>query len=353
MTISFLQLVDLFKANLGGIVAALVISPLAIWITRRMGLLDIPGSQFHKKHTWPTPLAGGVVLALSSVLLLTVFRLWHEPFSGLLVATTIVFAFGLWDDARGLTAPQKLIGQVLASILLIASGTSVHFLDGLNIAFLGPGIIKVLNWGITIFWLVGIANSINMVDSMDGLASGIAGIAFAFFMGMALVAQQSALAIFSAIFLGICIGLYIFNVSPARLFLGDSGAQTLGFILAAVAIIYAPDNLPQGSSWFVPIMVLGVPIFDTVLVVISRLHRRKPVFQADLAHTYHRLVALGLDPNRAVLVIHITTLVLSLSAFIALSLPPLEATLIFGLAVLASMILLVFLETKNQEIVRE
>jgi UDP-GlcNAc:undecaprenyl-phosphate/decaprenyl-phosphate GlcNAc-1-phosphate transferase len=352
MTISFLQLVDLFKANLGGIIAALILSPLAIWITKRTGLLDIPGSQFHKQHAQPTPLAGGVVLALSSVILLTVFRLWQSPFTALLVATAIVFAFGVWDDARGLSAPQKLIGQVLASVLLIVSGTSVHFLDGLNIAFLGPGLIKVLNWGITVFWLVGIANSINMVDSMDGLATGIAGIAFAFFMGMALVAQQGTLAMFSAVFLGICIGLYIFNVSPAKLFLGDSGAQTLGFILAAVAIIYAPDNLPQGSSWFVPIMVLGVPIFDTVLVVVSRLIRRKPVFHADLAHTYHRLVALGLDPNRAVLVIHLTALILNFLAFIALSLPPLMATIIFSSVVFASVIFLAFLEFKKPDVVR-
>jgi UDP-GlcNAc:undecaprenyl-phosphate GlcNAc-1-phosphate transferase len=171
-------------------------------------------------------------------------------------------------------------------------------------------------------------------------------------MGMALVAQQGTLALFGAIFLGICIGLYFFNVTPARLFLGDSGAQTLGFILAAVAMIYAPDNLPQGSSWFVPIMVLGVPIFDTILVVVSRLRRRKPVFRADRAHTYHRLVALGLDPNRAVLVIHMTTLILNFLAFIALSLPPLTATLIFGSVVLVSVIFLVFLEYKNPEVFR-
>jgi len=262
-------------------------------------------------------------------MLLTVFRLWHKPFSTLLAATAIGFVFGLWDDARGSSAPQKLIGQVLASILLIASGTSVQFHGGLPIPFLNPGLIKVLKWGITVFWLVGIANSINLVDSMDGLASGIAGIAFAFFMGMALVAQQSSLVLFSAVFLGICIGLYIFNVNPARLFLSDSGAQTLGFILAAVAMIYAPDNLPQGSSWFVPIMVLGVPIFDTTLVVVSGLLRRRPVFRADRTHTYHRLVALGLDPNWAVLAIHMTTLVLNFLAFIALSLPPLTVTLIF------------------------
>jgi UDP-GlcNAc:undecaprenyl-phosphate GlcNAc-1-phosphate transferase len=349
MTISFLQLVALFKSSLGGIIVTVILSPLAVWIARRMGLLDIPGSALHKQHTQPTPLAGGIVLAMSAVVLLTVFRLWHKPYSTLLVAAVIIFVFGLWDDAKGLSAPQKLIGQVLASILLIASGTSIQFLGGLSITFLSPSLIKVFNWGITVFWLVGITNSINLVDSMDGLAAGIAGIAFAFFMGMALVAQQDTLAIFSAIFLGICIGLYFFNITPAWLFLGDSGTQTLGFILAAVAMIYTPDNLPQGSSWFVPIMVLGVPIFDTTLVVISRLLHRRPVFQADHTHTYHRLVALGLDPNRAVLAVHMTTLLLNFLAFIALSLPPFKATAIFAAVIFAGMILLILLVRKEPQ----
>lgn len=349
MTISFLQLVDLFKASLGGIVAALVISPLAIWIARRARILDIPGSASHKQHAQPTPLAGGFVLVLGTIVLLTVFRLWHAPYLGLVGAAAIVFLFGLWDDAKpgGLTAWQKLIGQILASIVLIATGTSVKFLKSLPIDFLGPAFINVLNWGVTVFWLVGITNAINLVDSMDGLASGIAGIAFAFFMGMALVAQQTTLALFSAIFLGMCIGMYVFNINPARLFLGDSGAQTLGFILAAVGIIYTPNNLPQGSSWFVPIMVLGVPIFDTTLVFFSRLVHRQPVFHADRAHTYHRLVAMGMASSRAVFTIHMTALVLNFLAFIVLSFPPLAATLTFGAVVLVGVILLIFFVRKN------
>jgi UDP-GlcNAc:undecaprenyl-phosphate GlcNAc-1-phosphate transferase len=183
---------------------------------------------------------------------------------------------------------------------------------------------------------------------MDGLAVGISGIAFAFFMGMTLTAGQSALALFSGMFFGICIGLYLYNITPARLFLGDSGAQTLGFILAAVAMIYSPNNLPQASSWFVPIMVLGVPIFDTTLVVISRLRHRRSILHADRAHTYHRLVALGFDPGRAVLTIHIASLTLNFLAFIALSLVPWQANLVFGLAVAAGIALLIIFERKSQ-----
>jgi len=349
MAVSFLQLVDLFKASLGGIIVAVVFSPLAIWIAKKFRLLDIPGSQAHKKHARPTPLAGGIALILSMVVLVPVFHLNNKDITPLLIALVIIFIFGLWDDARGLGAPLKLTGQILASILLIASDVSVHFLEGLSIPHLSGNTLMVLDWVVTIFWFIGITNAFNLIDSMDGLAVGTAGIAFTFFMIMGLVAQQTYLAIFSACLVGICIGLYAFNISPARLFLGDSGAQMLGFTLAAVGMIYTPNGLPQASSWFVPILVLGVPIFDTTLVVASRLIHHRPVFRADCSHTYHQLVALGLDPIRAVLVIQLATLVLSFVAFIALSLPPLEATLTFFGMVLAGVIIIIFLVRKDPQ----
>jgi len=348
MSLSFSQLMFLFAIIASGVAAALAFGPLAIWISKRTGLLDIPGAATHKQHARPTPLAGGIALALSVLALMSIFHLWIKPFSNLLAATAIVFIFGLWDDARGLSAPQKVIGQILASVVLIASGVYVEFVGGLSIPFLSPTLVIILNWLITIFWLVGIANAINLIDSMDGLALGVTGIAFAFFMGMTLVAQQSSLAQFCGIFLGICIGLYVYNISPARLFLGDSGAQTLGFILAAVAIIYTPHDLPQASSWFVPIMVLGVPIFDTTLVVVSRLRHRRPVFQADRSHIYHRLVSLGLDPGRAVLIVHIGSLTLNFLAFIALYLVPWQANLVFGLVLVAGFVSIIILERKFQ-----
>jgi UDP-GlcNAc:undecaprenyl-phosphate GlcNAc-1-phosphate transferase len=346
MTISILQIVDLLIIIAGGVVAAAVFGPLAILIARRADLMDVPGAAAHKQHARPTPLAGGIALALSVLTLMTIFRFWQKPFSPLLAATAIVFVFGLWDDARGLSAPLKLIGQILASVVLIASGVSVQFLLGLSIPFLSHSLLTVLNWVITILWLVGITNAINLIDSMDGLALGISGIAFAFFIVATLVARQSTLAQFSSMLLGICIGLYVYNVSPARLFLGDSGAQTLGFILAAISFIYSPYNLPQASSWFVPIMVLGMPIFDTTLVVISRMHSHRPIFHADRSHLYHRLAALGLDPGRAVLAVHIGSLTLNSLAFIALYLGPWQANLLFGLVVAAGVVLLILLERK-------
>ncbi len=343
MSISFVQINDLLIRIASGLIAALVFGPFAIWLARRMRLVDMPGLAAHKLHHSPIPLAGGINLALSLILLVPLLHLWHKPILSLLIAAAIIFLFGLLDDAKGLSAPEKFTGQITASIFLIASGLSIHFFRNFSGTYLNMNISTALDWGITIFWVVGISNSFNLVDSMDGLSIGIAEIAFAFFMGMAVVTQHSLLASFCAVCLGICIGLFYFNKTPAFLFLGDSGAQTLGVIIAAVAIICSP-NTPSTSCWFAPIMVLGVPIFDTTLVVVSRIRRRKPVFKAECNHTFHRLVALGIDPNRAVATIHLVSLALSFLAFLALFMTQWLVYIVFGLVACTGIVALVYLE---------
>ncbi len=148
----------------------------------------------------------------------------------------------------------------------------------------------------------------------------------------------------SAILVGVSMGLYVYNKSPARFFLGDSGSQVIGFLLAAIAIIYRPPDLHPGSTWFVPILLLGVPIFDTSLVTISRLRRRKPLFQADRAHTYHRLVQMGFSATQAVFAIHISAFFLSSLAILAMFLPPNAAMLLFFCILLLGGLLIAFFE---------
>jgi UDP-GlcNAc:undecaprenyl-phosphate GlcNAc-1-phosphate transferase len=148
------------------------------------------------------------------------------------------------------------------------------------------------------------------------------------------------------ILLGTCTGLYIFNITPARLFLGDSGAQVLGFMVAAIAMAYAPVGLPPVTSWFVPILLLSIPIFDTTLVTFSRLRRKLPVYKANRDHTYHRLVALGMSPARAVMFIHLAAILIDCLAFVALSLSPLAANIIFGGVLLVGVAAISWLESR-------
>lgn len=318
--------------------------PVAIFLARKVGAIDVPGSAAHKKHAAPTPLAGGLVLLITLPILITIFNLWHSTgVLWLMVAAAVIFVFGLIDDTRGLSAPQKFSGQFLAAAIVIASGTDVRVLESLHVP-LELWLVHVLDWTITLFWLVGISNAFNLIDSMDGLVAGVSTISAGFFTITCFVFGQTQLAALSGMVFGLSIGLYFYNNTPARFFLGDSGTQTLGFVLATIGILYTPPQMAQGSTWFLPILVLGVPIFDTTLVVVSRIRRRKPIFQADLAHTYHRLVKLGLTPPQAVLTTQISAFLLCNAAFIAMSLTPQIATSLFLLVIVIGAVLIAFFE---------
>jgi len=325
-------------------ILALIAGPVAIILAKRMDAIDVPGSAAHKKHAAPTPLAGGLVLLLVMPILATIFGLWKAPhIPWVLAGTAVIFIFGLLDDMYGLSAPQKFTGQIIATAILLAGGISVKFLENFHLPF-PAWLILALNTLVTLLWMVGLTNASNLLDSMDGLVAGVATISSGFFTLISLASGQPVLSQFSALIFGVCISLYLYNMTPARFFLGDSGAQVLGFMLAAIGILYNPPNLPQGSTWFMPILLLGIPIFDTTLVVVSRLRRHKPIFQADLAHTYHRLVRLGLTPGQAVLSVQIAAILLCNAAFLAMSLTPKAANVLFVCILLAGAAVIIIFE---------
>ena len=306
----------------------------------RFKLLDVPGSLPHKQHEHTVPLAGGFVLFI--VVLAISWEAIFMPAGQILpvfMMSSVVFVFGVLDDRFGLSAPLKLAGQGLASAGLLLQGVRV---------LLFPVAWDWVNIAITLLWLIGITNAYNFVDSMDGLAVGLAGLAAGFFMLVTQEAGQQALSAFSAAVLGACIGVYFFNARPARYFLGDAGSQWLGFVIASLGILYTPVGFLRSQSWFVPILLVGVPIFDTVLIVISRLRRRLPLYMAGMDHSYHRLVAFGVVNTRAVLAMHIMQLSLSCLAFLLLSLPPLWANLAFGGVLLGGLGLLLWMDSRSR-----
>ncbi len=316
---------------------SLLLGPASFWLARRVHLVDIPGSQPHKQHHGPMPLAGGLVIFLTVAVVGLAWQvLWSSEIWPILIPAALVFLFGLWDDARILRVFPKLAGQVLGALVLILLGVQVNLFHQ-----------QGLNWLLTVLWVVGITNAYNFVDSMDGLATGLAGLAAAFYMLVTLDSRQEDLSLLSAVLLGACIGSFYYNAPPARYFLGDSGAQFLGFTLAALAIAYNPVGFSRLQSWYMPALLAGVPIFDMSLVIFSRARRGNPIYRANVDHTYHRLVALGLDVNRAVLTMHLTALFLGCLAFIALSLPPLYSNLIFAACCLSGLALLLLLDSKR------
>ena len=332
------RLSDLFPLILVSALASLLAGPLWIRLARRLGLVDVPGSAPHKTHRFPTPLAGGMLIASSLGAAYLILRPeMTRPLAGILAGAGLVAVWGIADDRKNLTPPVKLVMQIVAGLVLVAAGVQVHITQ-----------IPVLDLSLTMLWVVGLTNAFNFVDSMDGLALGLAAVAAAFFMLVTIDSGQPELASLAAAVLGAIAGSLFFNITPARLFLGDSGSQLLGYILAALGIAYTPGHagLPQELTWFTPIVVMGVPIFDTGLVVLSRLRRRAPIYHAGLDHTYHRLLALGFEPARSVLVMQLAAMLLALTAFVALDAPVWLANSIFGALVLIGLVLVALMEAR-------
>lgn len=339
---------DSILSFLVSLILSLVAGIPVLRLAERLNLMDMPGAAAHKTHAHPTPLAGGPLLVVVFGGMALIFRSWfRSEIPVVLAGAAVVFLFGLWDDKKGLSAFPKLVGQILAAILLITFGVKVQFMTVFAEAGYIPQMFAdILNFAITMLWVVGITNAINLIDSMDGIVAGFGVIAAAFFMGATLVSNQSTISFWAAALLGTCAGLYYWNSLAAKFFLGDSGAQTIGFLLAAFGIMYNPLYRSPESSWIVPIMLLAYPIFDTSLVTLSRLKRRQSVGVGRRDHTYHRLIATGMKPRYAVALVHGASLFISALAFGTLYMLPLVAIVIFITVIVVGVALLIWLERK-------
>jgi len=309
------------------------LSPLAIKLAKSMKLIDDPRSSPRKIHNRPTPRAGGIILFLSLLIaLLTKAVHFDEEINKILLSASIVFITGLIDDHKDLNVIQKFAGQFLATTVLIVLGIHVRVFGSLRfILNLSQPFASFLDLLLTYLWVIGLTNAFNFIDSMDGLLIHLSQIAI-FFIGIsALAFQQINIAMVMVFLLGLLISMAVFNSHPAIYFMGDSGALFLGFILAAVSILLTPIDLPQTSSWFFPIALFSVPLFDMFLVVASRLRHKTKFYKAGTDHTYHRLCLLGLSSSRAIEVMKLEALFWGFVDMVAIYQSVILANLIFGI----------------------
>jgi UDP-GlcNAc:undecaprenyl-phosphate GlcNAc-1-phosphate transferase len=293
-------------------------TPMTRRLALRLGLLDRPGTR--KLQKVPIPLLGGlaiIVAVFGGLAAAGVERFGMPGFgdpdvlrqvAGTLAGATLVAAIGLWDDHRPLPAWVKLAGQLVAGGVLVASGISVQLTH-----------LAWLDTLISLVWIVGITNAINLLDNMDGLSSGVVAVAASFFALLAVLQLpvQFLVGGLAAAVAGGSLGFWYHNFyrSPATIFMGDVGALFLGFVLAMLGIkLRFPSNTPV-VTWMVPVLVLGLPIFDTTLVTFSRLRRgRNPLTTPGLDHLSHRLVERGLTRREAVLTLHLVAGALGMTA---------------------------------------
>ncbi len=261
----------------------------AIWF----GFVDAPAQR--KLHSSPMPLMGGVAIFAGAIIAVVIFAgALPRQVTAVLLASSVVALVGLIDDRRNLPAWAKMAGQFVGFAILAYWGVRVRL-----------PIPLWLNYAITFVWLAGISNAINFLDNMDGLSAGVSGVAAAFILLMGLQNDQILVSALAAAVLGACLGFLRYNFKPAQIFMGDAGALFLGFLLAVLALqLRFPEN-SNFVTWMVPVFILGLPIFDTTLVTISRIRRGVSPNTAGKDHTSHRLVALGFSQREAVLILYL------------------------------------------------
>jgi UDP-GlcNAc:undecaprenyl-phosphate/decaprenyl-phosphate GlcNAc-1-phosphate transferase len=308
----------------------------------RYGMVDKPGPR--KVHVNPIPLLGGIAIYLGFVLaiLLTRHDVPEQQILGILAAATLLAIVGFLDDGGLLHHQVKLfIGMPIAAIFLIASGIRAQLFSQFV-----PGIAGlILDWCLTIVWVVGITAAFSILDHMDGLCAGIAAVAAGFFTISAAMNGQTLVRTLGAAALGAALGFLRWNFNPAKIFMGDGGAMFLGFLMATLGLKIRPDGTQFPHTWLVPVLILGVPIFDTTLVSISRARRGLlPFTSPGKDHTAHRLSNLGLGHRRAVLAMYILAAVLGGIALLIPNLSPTTVYTIAGILVVAALCAIFLLE---------
>jgi len=271
---------------------ATAVTPLVIAQARRFGWVAQPRAD--RWHTRPTALLGGIAIFVATMVPACLLLPWDRTLGGLAIAATGIFVLGLVDDLRRLSPPVKMMGQAVATCILLATGTRGDF-----------GVPPLVGAALTVFWVIGITNAMNLLDNMDGLAAGVATIAAMTMFGYLTARDEAAHAVLALLLAGACIGFLIYNFSPARIFMGDCGSMFLGFVVSALSLA-GTSRLASHTflAMLVPVAVLAVPLFDTTLVTVVRRLNGRPVSQGGRDHTSHRLVALGVSERGTVLLLY-------------------------------------------------
>lgn len=314
-------------ASLITLVLAIALTALARVVSHRVGLVAAPRRD--RWHSKPTPLLGGLAIYIAFVAGFWFFGPRTTGAYAVLAGGTLLVITGLVDDILHIKPYTKLVFQLIAASILVNFGLHLPFVE-----------YQLVNNVLTIFWLVGITNALNLLDNMDGLAGGISVIACVFLALTFLLNGQTAEAVLPAMLGASALGFLVFNFNPASIFMGDSGSMFLGFLLSGTALLSDTGRVRHLTSVLLtPILILMIPIFDTCIVTITRKLSGRPISQGGRDHASHRLVALGVSERRAVLLLYFFAAV---SGALALMVRLMSATVMMGL-VPAFALLVVFL----------
>ncbi|MBO4780274.1 MAG: undecaprenyl/decaprenyl-phosphate alpha-N-acetylglucosaminyl 1-phosphate transferase [Selenomonadaceae bacterium] len=321
------------------LIVSLLLMPAVILLANKTGAMDAPNAR--KVHKKPIPRIGGLGIYagfMAAIIFVAVkFGIDSGQIKdavGLLLSGSLIVALGLADDYKNLPAKVKLLGQICAAAVLVF-GFDVR-IDFVTDPFGGYIYLEWFAIPATIFWLVGLTNTVNLIDGLDGLAAGVAAIASFTILLIALEQNFVLVAIITAALAGAAVGFLKYNFHPAEIFMGDTGSMFLGFMLAGISVTGAVKSVAT-IALIVPIFALGLPILDTTFAIVRRLRGGVPIFKPDKGHLHHRLLSVGFTQRQAVLLMYVISALFGLSA-IALTAVSYQIAVLILLLVVAAII---------------
>ncbi len=318
-------------------IIAFITTPFIKKIATKAGIVDKP-DEARRVHKKPTPLLGGLAIFYGFIVSIMLFAPIDRNIRGMVLGALVILVVGIVDDAKQLSAKVKLPFQVLAAVILILHGVQIDVISVPQF-IKDSGVISLGFWGIplTIVWIVGVTNAVNLIDGLDGLAAGVSSIACMSLFCIALIVGEGEVALITAALAGSCFGFLPYNFNPAKIFMGDTGSTFLGFILASVSIIGLFKSYAV-ISFAVPFLVLGLPLFDTGFAIVRRVAAGKPVMSPDRGHLHHKVLDMGFSQKKTVSIIYLMCTVLGLCAVVLVTNGVFKAVLLIIGIIMAALI---------------
>lgn len=309
-------LVNVFLALVVSLVISFLTSPVVKNFAYKVGAIDVP-KDARRMHKVPIPRLGGLAIFFGFIVGILLFDKIDRQMQGILLGAVVIVVLGVVDDITPLPAKLKFVVQIIAALIPVFHGVVIRAVSNPNLlsdnAYWQMGNISSVV--ITVLWIVAITNSVNLIDGLDGLAVGVSTISATTVLVISLLVSDMQVAIAMAALVGACAGFMPYNLNPAKMFMGDTGATFLGYILATMSI-QGLFKFYAIISFAVPFLILGLPIFDTAFAFIRRIAHGQSPMQADRSHVHHRLIDMGLNQKQAVATLYVISAILGLSAVV-------------------------------------
>lgn len=326
--------IRLILAVIAAFIISFAMTPIVKSFAVKIGAMDVP-REARRVHDHPIPRMGGLAIFIGFLLSVVLFAEITEQVRGILLGAILIAVVGAIDDIVSLPAMVKLLGQVLSAAVAVYHGVLIEFFMNPNV-FGGSEyiILEILAMPITILWIVGVTNAVNLIDGLDGLACGVSTIASLTMFVVALLCSEGNVAIILACLMGACLGFLPYNFNPAKIFMGDTGALLLGFILSTTSVV-GMFKFYAVVTFLVPVLALAVPLVDTTFAFCRRILHGQSPFTPDRGHFHHRLIDMGLSQKQAVAILYSITALLGLCAVVIVSTGKLRICLLVVAAIAA------------------